>query len=168
MTKVNSRVVENLGSAPLSTSPPDLYEVLSHHTAEAAVIGWLGVHEYKLDEVTNYHLAVGLGSGGGMLMMNKDTYAKLPATAKAAIDKNSGYAASELLGQSLDNIYASSEAQVRKQQGHTIVTLNPADKDQYEKQIVKAEVDAWTKITPNGAAILATYRDEAMKVRNGK
>ena len=168
LTKVNSRVVEGLGAAPISTSPPDLYEVLARHTAEAAVIGWLGVHEYKLDEVTSYHLAVGLGSGGGMLMMNKDVYAKLPAAAKAAIDKNSGYAASELLGQSLDNIYASSETEVRKRPGHVIAPLAAADKDQYEKQIVQAEIDAWTKNTPNGAAILAAYRDEAMKVRKAK
>jgi TRAP-type C4-dicarboxylate transport system substrate-binding protein len=168
LTKVNSRVVENLAAGPISTSPPDLYQVLAHHTAEAAVIGWLGVHEYKLDEVTTYHLAVGLGSGGGMLMMNKDAYAKLPPAAKAAIDKNSGYVASELLGQSLDSIYASSQAEVRKQPGHTIMTLNAADKDQYEKQIVQTEVDAWTKVTPSGATILAAYRNEAMKVRNGK
>ena len=168
LTKVNSRVVEGLGAAPISTSPPDLYEVLARHTAEAAVIGWLGVHEYKLDEVTSYHLAVGLGSGGGMLMMNKDVYAKLPAAAKAAIDKNSGYAASEQLGQSLDTIYASSEAEVRKRTGHVIAPLAVADKDQYEKQVVQAEIDAWTKNTPNGAAILAAYRDEAMKVRKAR
>jgi TRAP-type C4-dicarboxylate transport system substrate-binding protein len=168
LTKVNSRVVEGLGAAPISTSPPDLYEMLSRHTAEATVIGWLGVHEYKLDEVTTYHLAAGLGSGGGMLMMNKDVYAKLPPIAKAAIDKNSGYAASELLGVSLDNIYASSEAEVRKRHGHVIAPLAGADKEQYEKQIVQAEIDNWTKNTPNGAAILAAYRGEAMKVRNGK
>ena len=168
LTKVNSRVVEGLGAAPISTSPPDLYEVLSRHTVEATVIGWLGVHEYKLDEVTNFHLAVGLGSGGGMLMMNKDAYARLPPAAKAAIDKNSGYAASEQLGIALDNIYASSEGQVRKLPGHTIMPLAAADKNQYEKQIVQAEVDAWTKNTPNGAAILAAYRAEAMKVRTAK
>jgi TRAP-type C4-dicarboxylate transport system substrate-binding protein len=168
LTKVNSRVVEGLGAAPISTSPPDLYEMLSRHTAEATVIGWLGVHEYKLDEVTTYHLAVGLGSGGGMLMMNKDVYAKLPPAAKAAIDKNSGYAASELLGISLDNIYASSEAEVRKRHGHVIAPLAAADKEQYEKQIVQAEIDNWTKNTPNGVAILAAYRSEAVKVRAGK
>jgi TRAP-type transport system periplasmic protein len=168
LTKVNSHVVEVLGAAPISTSPPDLYEMLLRHTAEAAVIGWLGVHEYKLDEVTNYHLAVGLGSGGGMMMMNKDVYAKLPPQAKAAIDKNSGYAASELLGISLDTIYATSEAEVRKLPGHTIATLAAADKDQYQKQVVDAETDAWVKNTPNGAAILAAYRNEAMKVRRGK
>lgn len=168
LTKVNSRVVEGLGAAPISTSPPDLYEMLARHTAEATVIGWLGVHEYKLDEVTTYHLAVGLGSGGGMLMMNKDVYAKLPPAAKAAIDKNSGYTASEMLGVSLDNIYASSEAEVRKRHGHVIAPLATADKEQYEKQIVQAEIDNWTKNTPNGAAILAAYRSEAMRVRSAK
>jgi TRAP-type transport system periplasmic protein len=167
LTKVNSRVVESLGAAPVSTSPPDLYEMLARHTADATVIGWLGVHEYKLDEVTNYHLDIGLGSGGGMLMMNKDVYAKLPPAAKAAIDKNSGYVASEQLGIALDNIYASSEAEVRKRPGHIIAPLAAADREQYEKQIVQAEIDAWTKNTPNGATILAAYRDEAMKVRRG-
>lgn len=165
LTKVNSRVVESLGAAPISTSPPDLSEMLLRHTADGAVIGWLGVHEYKLDEVTNYHLSVGLGSGGGMMMMNKDVYAKLSPQAKAALDMNTGYAASEQLGISLDQIYTSSEAEVRKLPGHFIAPLAPADKDQYDKQVVEAEVDAWVKNTPNGAAILSAYRDEAIKVR---
>jgi TRAP-type C4-dicarboxylate transport system substrate-binding protein len=168
LTKVNSRVIASLGGAPISTSPPDLYEMLARHTADATVIGWLGVHEYKLDEVSNYHLAVGLGSGGGLLMMNKDVYGKLPAAAKAALDKNSGYAASQQLGIALDAVYASSQAEVRKLSGHTIATLAPADKDEYEKQVVDAEVAAWTKNTPNGAAILAAYRGEARKLRAAK
>jgi TRAP-type C4-dicarboxylate transport system substrate-binding protein len=168
LTKANSEVITGLSAAPISASPPDVYEMLQRHTADGIVIGWLGLHEYKLAEVANYHLVAGLGSGGGLLMMNKDVYAKLPPQAKAAIDKNSGYAASQQLGADLDKIYATSEAQVRAMRGHVIAPLAAGDKDRYAKDVVQAEVDAWVKRIPNGATILAAYRAEAMRVRQGR
>ena len=142
--------------------------MLQRHTADGIIIGWLGLHEYKLAEATSYHLVAGLGSGGGLLMMNKDAYAKLPPQAKAAIDKNSGYVASQQLGADLDKICATSEAQVRAIPGHTIAPLVAGDKERYDKDVVQAEVEAWVKKIPNGAAILAAYRAEAMRVRQGK
>jgi TRAP-type C4-dicarboxylate transport system substrate-binding protein len=163
LTKANSEVVGRLGAAAISASPPDVYEMLQRHTAEGIIIGWLGLHEYKLDETTNYHLMLGLGSGGGLLMMNKDAYAKLPAKAKAAIDKNSGYRASQELGADLDRIYATSEAEVRKLPRHTIAAIGAADKKTFDQEIAAALVDAWVAKTPNGATILKTYRDEAVR-----
>ncbi|HLI23231.1 MAG TPA: hypothetical protein VKV32_19050, partial [Stellaceae bacterium] len=94
LTKADAGMAQRLGGAPLSTNPMEVYGILQHHGADGVIIGWLGLVGFKLDEVTDHHLVVGLGSGGGFILMNKDAYAKLPAKAKAAIDKNSGYNAS--------------------------------------------------------------------------
>ena len=158
-----------MGAAPISTNPVDVYEILQRHGADGVIIGWLGLDGFKLQEVTNNHLVAGLGSGGGVLMMNKDVYAKLTGKAKAAIDRNSGYAASmEDFGAALDRIYAASEAEVRAQPGHTITTLDPGDVEQYQSQIVRPLAAAWQKNIPNGPAIFAAYRAEAARVRARK
>ncbi len=165
LTKADAEMAQLLGAAPISTTPVDVYEILQRHAADGVIIGWLGLDGFKLQEVTNNHLVAGLGSGGGFLLMNKDAYAKLTGKAKAAIDRNSGYAASmEDFGAALDRIYAASQTEVRGQPGHTITTLDPADVQQYQSQIVQPLAAAWQKNIPNGAAIFAAYRAEAARV----
>ena len=168
LTKADAGVAQRMGAAPLSTSPTEVYEMLQRHTADGVIIGWLGLIGFRLAEVTSHHLVVGLGSGGGFLMMNNDAYRNLPPRAKAAIDKNSGYAASRAMGAALDRIYAGSAAAVRAMQGHAIGTLAAADKARFEKEIVQPLIEDWTARIPNGPAILAAYRAEVAAVRNNK
>lgn len=166
LTKADAGMARLLGGAPLSTNPVEVYNILQHHGADGVIIGWLGLVGFKLDEVTDHHLVVGLGSGGGFILMNKDAYAKLPAKAKAAIDKNSGYDTSrDDFGAALDRIYANSEKVVRGLAGQTITTLAPDDVANYQKTLVEPLNDEWKKTVPNGPAIFAAYRAEAARVR---
>lgn len=169
LTKADARMAQLLGGAPLSTNPGEVYGMLQHHAADGVLIGWLGLVGFKLDEVANHHLVVGLGSGGGFLLMNKDAYAKLPAAAKAAIDKHSGYATSrDDFGAALDRIYGNSEKVVRGLAGQTVSTLAPADDATYQKTLVQPLNQDWQKSVPNGPAIFAAYRAEAKRVRAEK
>ena len=166
LTKADARMAQLLGGAPLSTNPVEVYQILQHRGADGVIIGWLGLVGFKLAEVTDHHLVVGLGSGGGFLMMNKDAYAKLPAKAKGALDKHSGYAASrDAFGSALDHIYANSQTIVRGQPNQVITTLSPADEADYQKTLVAPLNAEWQKSVPNGAAIFAAYRAEAARVR---
>ena len=168
LTKADAGVAQKLGAAPFSTSPTEVYEILQRHAADGVIIGWLGLIGFKLAEVTSHHLVAGLGSGGGFLLMNNDAYQKLPAKARQALDKNSGYGTSRLLGAALDRIYAGSANAVRAMPGHSINSLAAADRDHFQKEIVQPVVDEWLAKIPNGAAILAAYRREVSAVRSGK
>jgi TRAP-type C4-dicarboxylate transport system substrate-binding protein len=165
LTKADARMAQLLGGAPLSTNPVEVYGILQHRGADGVIIGWLGLVGFKLDEVTDHHLVVGLGSGGGFVLMNKDSYAKLPAKAKAAIDKQSGAETSrDAFGAALDRIYANSQKVVRALAGQTITTLPPDDVASYQKNLVEPLNADWQKSVPNGAAIFAAYRAEAARI----
>jgi len=168
LTKADAGVAQKLGAAPFSTSPTEVYEILQRHAADGVIIGWLGLIGFKLAEVTNHHMVVGLGSGGGFLLMNNDAYQKLPEKARQAIDKNSGYRASRQLGAGLDKIYAGSAEAVRAMPGHSIGPLAAGDRDRFQKEIVQPVIDEWIAKIPNGAAILAAYRKEASAIRAGQ
>ena len=166
MTKADADVAQRLGAAPISSTPSNLYELLQRRTADGVIIGWFGLVGFKLHEVVSNHLITGLGSGGSFVVMNKDSYAKLPSLAKAALDKNSGYeSARDDFGAAMDRVYAGSQDTVRGLTGHTIVALPSADKDRYQHELVEPVIADWQKRIPNGAAILAAYRAEAAKVR---
>jgi TRAP-type C4-dicarboxylate transport system substrate-binding protein len=168
LSKGAGDIVDRLGGAAISANPGTLYEHLQRRTAEAVIIGWLGVTGFKLTDVTNYHLELGLDSGGGAVVMNKDAYAKLPAKAKQAIDRNSGAAASMAVGAAFDRVYADAENAVRAMPGHTIVPAAQAEKERYLRTVAQPLTEAWVKRTPNGAAILAAYRAEAARIVRGR
>jgi TRAP-type C4-dicarboxylate transport system substrate-binding protein len=163
----DAEIAGRLGAAPVTTTPGELYETMNRRMASGVIIGWLGLVGFKLHETVNYHWMLPTGSGGGFLIMNKDAYAKLPAKARAAVDRNAGYSASRQFGEALDRIYANSEAQVRAMAGHTIASLDAAEKAKFQA-VAQPVIDEWVKATPNGAAILAAYRAEVARVRAEK
>jgi TRAP-type C4-dicarboxylate transport system substrate-binding protein len=164
LTKSEAELFNLLGAAPVSTSPIELYQALQRRTIDGVAIGWLGLVGFKLQEVVKHHILVRTGSGGGFVSMNKAVYAKLPAKAKSAVDANSGHATSMLFGETLDRIYANSERIVRGEDGHSFADADPDGARQF-RAIADQLIDAWTKKTPNGPAILAAYRAEVARVR---
>jgi TRAP-type transport system periplasmic protein len=164
MSRGAAEIVTRLGGAPVTGNPASLYGIMQHHTADAAVTGWNGLVTFKLGEVTSYHIDQGFDSGGGVVLMNKDVYAKLPAKAKAAIDTNSGYAASRMIGAAWDKLYAAAKEKIRSTPGHTIVELTPAEKTHFQKDIAAPIRAEWVKETKNGAAILAAFEAETAKL----
>jgi TRAP-type C4-dicarboxylate transport system substrate-binding protein len=168
LTRADAEMANRLGAAPVTTSPVTVYEMIQRRSADGIIIGWLGLVGFKLAEVTNTHVLVGLGSGGAFVVMNKDAYAKLSEPQRAALDKHSGYAASKAAGEAMDRIYARSEGFVRGLSGHTIGPLPPSEFERFRKEIARPIVDEWTARIPNSAAILAAYRAEVAKVRAEK
>ena len=165
-SKVSADSIERLGAAPVTTNPAEMYEVLQRRTITGMAMGWNGVLSFKLPEVTNYHLNVQLGSGAGFMILNKETYARLPAQAKAAIDANSGYGPSKAFGMVIDANAGEQFNTVKKMPGQTQAYLSAEEKLRWEARY-GALIDEWVKETPNGAAVLAAYRKGIADIRAG-
>jgi TRAP-type C4-dicarboxylate transport system substrate-binding protein len=95
--------------------------------------------------------------------MNKEAYAKLPAKAKAAVDKVAGEGFSGHMGTTTDKMDEEGKKRVEAMPGHVFYTLDPKEEPAW-KERTKPIVDKWVKSTPNGAAVLAAYLTEYEKV----
>ncbi len=153
-----------LGAAPVTMGPQNIYSALSRGVIDGAAIQWTGVLPFKLEEVTTYHVKTRLGSSSGYIAMNKQAFAKLPEKAQKAIEHYSGYEASRGYGAVLDDIADDAYAQVAKDGGHTMTRFSPADEARMYKE-VEPVLNDWVKRTPNGAAILAAFKEEVAKSR---
>jgi TRAP-type C4-dicarboxylate transport system substrate-binding protein len=162
--RLAAEAVDRLGAAPVTMDPGQLYESLQRHLVNGVTMAWTGVLQFKVAEVTTHHLDYALGSSGGFMFMNKDSYAKLGAKAKAAIDKNAGLGLSRGFGEVLDRLAIEQADTVRKMPGHTIFQLAPSERPRWDK-LLEPVVDAWIKETPNGAAIWAAYKAEVQKAK---
>jgi TRAP-type C4-dicarboxylate transport system substrate-binding protein len=152
-------IVNDIGGTPVTVATTELYETMQRNLAQVEIMGWTGTQTFKVTEVTKYHLDVPLGSSPGYLLMNKQSYEKLPAVAKAAIDKNSGLPATLLMARSSDTVEAQVRERTKGLQGHTVAELPPAELARWKKMVAPL-VDEWVKETPDGAKVLAAYRKE--------
>jgi len=158
-----SETIHQLGAAPITLAVTDLYESLNRGVIDGAVIGWPATRSYRLAEVTNYHLEAPLGGEVTFIMMNKKSYEKIDAKGRAVIDKESGAPWATAIGKILDGDDRAEAERVGKTPGETVAQLPAAEQAQWRAR-VQSVVDDWTKRTPNGAAVLAAYREEVAKL----
>ena len=167
VSRADSEIYRLLGAAPVTAAASELYEMLNRRLARGLAIGVAALQTFKLHEVTSHHLKVEMACGAAFLVMNKDAYAKLPEAARRAIDRNSGFEASLGIGAVIDGAYTAAEEFLKGLPGHTVYTMEPAEKTRWQRAI-QPVIDGWVRETPNGAAILAAYRAEVAKIRDAK
>jgi TRAP-type C4-dicarboxylate transport system substrate-binding protein len=163
-TRMAGQVAEALGVAPVTLTPSEIYEALNRGVVDGAFIAWTAVRTFKLDDVTKYHVEVPLGEAPAFVFMNKDAYAKLPEKARQAIDKYSGESFARRLGAANQSADRSESEAVAAKRGQTVTKLTPEQYALWQKRI-EPVIDAWAKQTPEGAKVLAAYREELKKVR---
>ncbi|OGA44055.1 MAG: hypothetical protein A3G25_07995 [Betaproteobacteria bacterium RIFCSPLOWO2_12_FULL_63_13] len=161
------QIVVNLGGAPVSMPPPDVYQSISRGLVDGVIIPWTAVRTFKLLEVTNYHVEAPLGVSPAYVLMNKAAYARLPQKAKQAIDRYSGEPFSRRLGMAADGAARAQSKQASTMAGQTVRGIPDNEVEEWRSRI-KSVVDDWTSATPNGPNVLAAFREEIKKIRAGK
>lgn len=155
-SKTTSQLIEALGGAPVTFPPGDQYEALERGTADALLTNFAALATFKTDEVTHYHVEVGLGGGVGMVAMNKVDYEALPAAARRIIDAN----ATEKDSKEFGTFFATFEQQARdtivKEPNQKIVAAPPDVFKNWEEKALPIE-DTWVKAN-DGAAVLEKYK----------
>ena len=160
-----AKIADRLGAAPISTSPPNLFEMMQHRTADAVIIGWLGLSVFHLGDLLRNHLALGMDSGRGLVMINKEVYAKLPPQAKAALDRNSGLTGSLMMGSAIEQTDADAQKALRALPDQNFVTPSTEDRAHYAREVADVLARDWAQKTPDGVAILAAYRGQAERLQ---
>ncbi|MGH7034175.1 MAG: TRAP transporter substrate-binding protein [Stellaceae bacterium] len=161
--RMAGRVAEALGSAPVTLTPTEIYEALNRGVVDGAFIAWTAVKTFKLDEVTKYHVEVPLGEAPAFVFMNKAAYAQLPKKAQEAIEKYSGEGFSRRLGAANQNADRAESEAVAAKSGQTVTKLTGEQYASWQKRI-EPVINAWVKETPDGAKVLAAYREELKKL----
>ena len=164
--KLNADMIAQLGGAPISVTPADLYQSLSSGLVDGTIMAWTAVDSFKLHEVAKNHLVVAVSSAPAYVVMNKRSYDRLPPQAKAAVDKYSGEAFSRRMAEVVQTLDDAAREKIRNVPGQSFETLSTEEQARVHKQLDSISAD-WVKSTPNGTAILAGFREEVKKLRAG-
>ena len=161
------QVAELLGTAPISLTPSDVYQSQQRGVIDGMFQAWTAVQTFKLYEVTSFHINTPVGQQPAFIIMNKASFARLPDAVRAAIDKLSGEPMARRYGKVVDANDLSGQNAVKAMSGQTVADLTPAEAARW-KQKLQPVTEDWVKATPDGAKVLAAFRDELAKVRAGK
>lgn len=75
-----------LGGSSVQVSAPEAREVLARGAADAITFPWNSIYLFGIDKVTKYHIDMPLYTTTFVLAMNKDSYNKMSADEKKAMD----------------------------------------------------------------------------------
>jgi TRAP-type C4-dicarboxylate transport system substrate-binding protein len=165
--KLEGDIISALGASPVTLNPTEIYQSIASGLIEGAVVQWTATMNFKIYEVAKNHLRAPLNSSTSFVVMNKQSYEKLPPQAKAAIDKYSGEHFARRMGELVSKMDADAQETARKTPGQVIETVPAAEAAAWRKQL-EGVVSNWVKTTPNGAAVLAGWRSEMRKVLTEK
>ncbi len=160
------KIVAALGATPISSSPAELYQGLARGLAQGIEFTYTGLVAFKVYPLAKYHLDAPFGTTGGYFAMNNASYARLPEKVRHAIDKAGGEPATRDMGKRADDEDDRTKTLVLKSAGHKVIKLAPVEQAKMEK-LVAAYTAEWVKNVPNGAAVLAAFKQEVAKVRKG-
>jgi TRAP-type C4-dicarboxylate transport system substrate-binding protein len=162
-----TKVVEALGGAPVQLAGGQIAEALSRGVVDMTLNNWGFVGDFKVNEVTSYHLNMPMGGVAVMIAMRKDKYEALPREARAAIDKASGEVLARRLGGMFDEIETAYVERISKSGKNTVLDPSPQDVAAWRAAIEPVN-DAWRKAKPRHEQLYQAFVAELKKVRAGQ
>jgi TRAP-type transport system periplasmic protein len=164
-SKTTSQLIEALGGAPVTFPPGDQYEALERGTADAVFTNFAALATFKMDEVTHYHVEVGLGAGVGMVAMNKASYEALPMAARRIIDANATEKDSKEFGTFFERFEQQARDTIAHEPNQKIVSALPKVVESWQQKARPIE-NTWVQAN-DGAAVLAKYKQLLAEVGAG-
>jgi hypothetical protein len=88
----------------------------------------------------------------------------LPQKGREVIDRLSGEALSLRLMRVIDAAVASSRSRISETPGQSVTRLAPDEEARWAAEVAPA-IEEWTRATPDGARVLAAFREEVKRIR---
>jgi TRAP-type C4-dicarboxylate transport system substrate-binding protein len=102
-----------------------------------------------------------------MVAINANVLAKLPGDAKAALAAHSGERLSRGVGIAYDRTTAYARGEIAKLPNRTVSKLDAAETARWREKN-EPIVQAWPRQAPNGAAVLAAFKEALAAARAGR
>jgi TRAP-type C4-dicarboxylate transport system substrate-binding protein len=151
------------GVTPVNIPVDEVYQAMDRGVIDGLWSSLVATSQFRVDELAKYFLDAPLNGGGGMLIMKKESYDKLPPEAKAAFEKHSGELLSRALGRSNDGEVTRVTKLLNdladKGKIERPYKLSPEEAARWHKT-AEPVADAWEKAVTDGPAILAAWRAE--------
>ena len=140
---ISTEALKALGATPVPIPGLKVTEALMHNVVDGAVLPWSISLAVRTIDVAQYHTETTLHEPTLAMVMNKKSYASLPADLKKVLDKDSGEWLAEEFGRRWEKDDMRGEAKARKLK-HTIIRVSAAEEARW-KEAAQPVYDDWVK-----------------------
>lgn len=167
-SRVSGAALKALGAVPVAVPGVEtMAEIMIHGVVDGVVTPWGIARAIKVIDASTFHAEMTLHGPTLAMMMNKDSYAKLPADLKKVIDDNSGAKVAEWLGERWEHDDKPGLDRA-KQLKHEVVEIPDAEVAKWRKVVEPVYTD-WEKEMDgkgmDGAKLVKTAEDLISKYR---
>lgn len=142
-SRISSSGLTALGATPVPIPGLKMTEAMMRNVVDGVVTPWSIALAIRTIDVARYHTETTLHSPVLALLMNKKSYDRLPAKAKAALDANSGESLAKAFGARWEKDDKRGIAKAKKLH-HEIIKVSEAEQARWRKAAQPA-YDNWIK-----------------------
>jgi TRAP-type C4-dicarboxylate transport system substrate-binding protein len=146
---VHARLIEALGAAPVGVDPTAVSDALNKGTIDGVMMGYSGVTAFQLHHVAKYSTEWNTGVVAFAMVMNQDSYDKLPDDLKKVIDDSTGMVGAMRGGAEFDRDDKKSRA-VSGQAGVQFIEATPESTAQLQAIGEKLAAEAVAAVDAKG------------------
>jgi TRAP-type C4-dicarboxylate transport system substrate-binding protein len=157
---IQTTAIEMLDGAVIGNiGPTEIAEGISRGLLDGTLMDWIGIKEFRIDQMTSHHAELDFGRLALMLPMNKATYDRLPEPAKAAFAKHGGIAFAQTGGKAFDEAVDTFRTTYAGQ-GDTVTELSADELTKLEGTFGEV-VNEWVAEAEGRDAVLETFKTAA-------
>ncbi len=158
-------VMNKLGAAAVGNiRGGEIAESLSRNLLDGTLMDWIGIKEFRVDRLTNYHMDVDFGRVAIILPINAEKFASLPEAAKASLLKHGGLAYANAGGKAFDDAVDDYRSGYLKEGTHKAGQFPIADQAKIKAAFDSVKIE-WVKAQPGRDAVVDVYLRGAAEVK---
>jgi len=161
---IEAMTLTELGMVPKIIPINQTADAISSGEVDGATGPPVVLVEFGLARVTRYHYLIPLGLVPLLIIMNKETFDKLPPAARDVIRQYSGEWLAERFTQDFATSNQLALEQFRSDPKRVLIVPSPADLNTAENGF-QAVVDKWAAVDPHNRDMLEILRNELAKLR---
>jgi TRAP-type transport system periplasmic protein len=151
-------MLKALGGTALTLSVPETYDAMQKGMADGAWVGLSSLVDFKMIDVTKSQTILNSTCALSAMVMNMETWKKLPPDVQKVFNELSGESLSVAQAAEFDNT-AKEALEMAKAKGQKIYELAPADRKAYDEK-AQPVCDAWVaEMEKKGLPGKAVYQE---------
>jgi TRAP-type C4-dicarboxylate transport system substrate-binding protein len=165
--QVDNAILEKIGATPVGLPVTQAAESISRGVIDGSLAEWIGLNDFRILDVTKYHLLVPMGAVPIMVAMSKERFDALPESAQKAILSVSGETFSRAFGEVFDTEADRIHKETVASSKHVVTEPDGAALEQWRTELGEVS-DGWAKNQENGAKLKASLETILSDIRAGR
>jgi len=161
---VQASFIAALGANPETMSAPEMNEALQRGAIDGVLQAWSGIRTYRTDRLMSTSLEGPFGALPFMLLMNGDSFDRLPDNIKEVFMAEGGEYLARRAGEAYDRMAIDIRKDAEAQGNYTIVDADPARTADYREKYAYLHQE-WIDSTRNGPEVYALAKQVLKEMR---